>query len=58
MHGLSSDAFTRYFKVGGLLADGVPADPALWPDWEEAVASVLAAERSGRGYSEADFRVS
>jgi hypothetical protein len=51
-------------EIGGLLgglsllADGGTADPAVWPDWEEAVASVLAAEGSGQGYSEADLRLS
>ena len=50
-------------EIGGLLgslslmADGSTADPALWPDWEAAVTSVLAAERSGQGYGEADFRL-
>jgi len=51
-------------EIGGLLGslsllpDGGTADPAAWPDWEEAVASVLAAEQPGQGYSEADLRLS
>jgi hypothetical protein len=50
-------------EIGGLLgglslrADGGTADPAQWPDWEAAVAAVLAAERSGQGHSEADLRL-
>jgi hypothetical protein len=50
-------------EIGGLLgglsllADGDTADPAMWPDWEEAIGAVLAGERTQEGYREADLRL-
>ena len=50
-------------EIGGLLgglsllADQGTADPAMWPDWEEALAAVLAGERTHEGYREADLRL-
>jgi len=49
--------------IGGLLGslsllpDGGTADPAAWLDWQKAVETVLSAERSGRGYDEADWHL-
>ena len=50
-------------EIGGivdglsLLEDGTAADPAMWLDWEEATAAVLAAERMSGGYREFDLRL-
>ena len=50
-------------EIGGLLGslsllpDGSPADPAMWPDWEQAVAAVLTAEQLPAGYRQADLNL-
>jgi hypothetical protein len=50
-------------EIGGLLGDlsllpdGGPADPALVGDFEQAVATVLAAEAVPDGYREADLKL-
>jgi hypothetical protein len=49
-------------EIGGLLgglsllADGSTADPAIWPDWEEASEVVRSSEQTPEGCRGADLR--